>query len=459
MTTMTKPGLDMPVHSPQDLVDYLAGGARPRKCWGIGAESEKLVIMRDSGEAANYSEIAHLLSRLEGTSPWRGVRERDLLIALSGANSSVTLEPGGQLELSGELCPDIHCCWGDFLRHHQEVIRAAEGLGIAFLGLGVQPFTALDKIDWIPKGRYRVMGPYMSRTGDMGQRMMKQSAGLQVNLDFADEADCILKLRLSLALAPLFYALFANSPLLEGKPSGFLSTRGEIWDRTDPERTGLLPEIFAEGAGFPTYVEWALDVPMYFIYRNDAYLDLTRERFTFRRYLREGHGAHRATLADWDMHLSTLFPEARLRPQIELRSADSLPPRLTMAVAALVKGIMYDSQALAQVWEIFRHQSAQERQVLNRAAWRQGLRASMGSRTLQQVALEVVQAARAGLARQQVRDDRGLDETVYLDEIAEIAESGITLAERLLQRWRGDRNEKVAALIDHCGFNELTSNP
>lgn len=457
MTTQAKPGLDTPVQTKQDLIDYLARGARPREDWGIGAESEKLVIQRDTGEAATYAQIARLLSRLEACSPWRGVREKGNIIALSGPHSSVTLEPGGQLELSGEFCADIHCCWGDFLRHHQEVIRAAEGLGIAFLGFGVQPFTALGAIDWIPKGRYDVMGPYMLRTGDMGQRMMKQSAGLQVNLDFQDEADCIAKLRLGLALAPLFYALFANSPLLEGRPSGFLSTRGEIWARTDPERTGLLPEIFAEDAGFATYVEWALDVPMYFIYRDGAYLNLTHEKFTFRRYLEKGYAEHRPTLADWDMHLSTLFPEARLRPQIELRAADSLPPRLTMAVAALVKGVMYDSGALDQVWELFKHQDAQEREALNRAAWSQGLKAPMGGRTLQQVAREVLQVARESLRRQQQRDGRGLDETLYLDEIEEIAMSGVTLAERLLRRWRGDRAEKVATLIDHCGFSELAT--
>lgn len=455
MTTQAKPGLDTPVQSKQDLINYLARGARPRKDWAIGAESEKLVILRDNGEAAPYTDIARLLARLEAVSPWQGVREKEKLIALGGAHSSITLEPGGQLELSGELCADIHCCWGDFLRHHQEVVRAADGLGIAFLGLGVQPFTALDAIDWIPKGRYDVMGPYMLRTGDMGQRMMKQSAGLQVNLDYQDEADCIAKMRLGLALAPLFYALFANSPLLEGRPSGFLSTRGEIWSRTDPDRTGLLPQLFAEDAGFATYVDWALDVPMYFIYRDGAYLDLTAERFTFRRYLHDGFAGHSPTLADWDMHLSTLFPEARLRPQIELRAADSLPPRLTMAVAALVKGIMYDSGALEQVWEIFRKQSSEEREALNRAAWRQGLRAPMGVRTLQEVALEVLQAARESLRRQGQRDGRGLDETVYLDEIEEIAASGVTLAEHLLQNWRGDRAEKVAMLVAHCGFNEL----
>jgi glutamate--cysteine ligase len=282
--------------------------------------------------------------------------------------------------------------------------------------------------------------------------MMKQSAGLQVNLDYADEADCIDKLRLTIALTPLLYALFANSPLLEGRPTGFLTTRGEIWSRTDPDRTGLLPQLFSPDASFATYVEYALDVPMYFIFRDGRFLDLTGERFPFRRYLAEGFAGHRATLADWDLHLSTLFPEARLRPQIEVRPADSLPPRLTLAVAALLKGILYDRVASEEVWSLFKQQLPEERAELCRQSWSLGLRAPFGNRSLREVALDVLQSARRGLQRQRLQNQRGLDETVYLEGIEEIAESGVTLAERLLARWHGSRREKVEVLMDHCGF-------
>ncbi len=452
MTTLIKPNLEKPVESPQDLIDYLARGARPQPRWGIGTEMEKLVIDAETGEAASYERIAALLHKLEASGRWRGVYEKDKLVALIGEASSVTLEPGGQLELSGELCPDLHCSYGGFFRHVNEVVAEAAPLGLVFLGLGVQPFTPLERIEWLPKARYQIMGPYMQRTGDMGQRMMKQSAGLQVNLDYSDEADCIDKLRISLAISPLLYALFANSPIMDGRPSGWLSTRGEIWSRTDPDRTGLIPQLFAEGAGFDTYVEYALDVPMYFISRNGRYLDLTRKPFSFRRYLAEGVDGHRATIGDWDLHLSTLFPEVRLRPQIEIRSADSLPPHLTLAVAALVKGLLYDQDARRETWKLLRGQDRQERDTVFRQSWRLGLKTPFANRTLRELALELLEIARHSLVRQQKTSLCGCDESTYLEGVMEIAESGVTLAERLLERFRGTRQDKLAALMDHCGF-------
>lgn len=452
MTTLLKAHLEAPISGTDDLIAYLARGARPRERWAVGTEMEKLVIDAASGEAAPFSRIEALLQRLEQIGSWQGVRENGRLIALLGPSSSITLEPGGQLELSGELCFDLHCSQADFSRHISEIVDEAAALGLAFLGLGTQPFTPLAQIDWLPKARYGIMGPYMARTGDMGQRMMKQSAGLQVNFDFSDEADCIDKLRIILATAPLQYALFANSPLLDGKPSGFLSSRGEIWSRTDPDRTGLLPQIFADGAGFATYVDYALDVPMYFISRGGAYVDFTRERFSFRRYLAEGFQGQRATLADWDLHLSTLFPEARLRPQIETRSADALPPQLTLGVAALLKGLLYDGDARAAIWALVKHLDAEQRQSLYRDSWRLGLKAPFGRHSLRELALEALAIARESLRRQQFAAGRGLDETVFLDGIDEIASSGVTLAERLLARWQGSRAQKVQALLEHCGF-------
>jgi glutamate--cysteine ligase len=452
MSTLGKPNLDVPVTSRADLVAFLERGARSWDHWGIGTEMEKLVLDAETGEAADFGRIERLLECLEAEGGWRPVREEGHLIALFGRHSAITLEPGGQLELSGRLCTDLHCSYGDFAVHLEQIVDKARGLGLCFFGLGVQPFTPLNRIDWLPKLRYDIMAPYMARTGDMGQRMMKQSAGIQVNLDYQDEADCIAKLRIALATAPLFYALFANSPLLDGRPSGFLSTRGEIWSRTDPDRTGLLPEVFAEGAGFATYVEYALDVPMYFIIRDGRYFDLTRRRFSFRRFLAEGVGPHRPTLADWDLHLSTIFTEARLRPQIELRSADTLPARLTLAVSALAKGLLYDDRAREEIWSLFCHLDAEGRERLCRDAWRLGLQARMNGRPLQEVAVEALAIARRSLQRQAQRDARGLDEGIYLDGVEEIAASGVTLAERLLSRWRGSRQDKLQVLREHCGF-------
>ncbi len=452
MTTFSKNHLQQPVESGADLVAYLRNGARPPEKWGIGAEVEKLVLDGQTGEAASYARIEALLERLARSGKWKSVLEDGRLIALQGRDSSVTLEPGGQLELSGALCPDLYCCRGDFCRHVSDIIREAEPLGLLFLGLGVQPFTPLESIDWLPKPRYGVMRAYMLQTGDMGQNMMKQSAGLQVNLDFSDEEDCIDKLRLGQQLSPLFYALFANSPLMNGRPTGFLSTRGEIWSRTDPDRAGLIPQLFHDGAGLGTYVDYALDVPMYFIAREKRLLDMTRERFTFRRFLAEGFAGYRAILADWDLHLSTLFPEVRLRPQIELRSADSLPPGLTLSVAALAKGLLYDTEARWAVRSLFRGLTPEDLLTVYRQSWRLGLKTPFGRHTLRDVAMEVLAIARKGLARQQRISGGEHDETLFLDGIADIAESGVTLAERLLASWHGSRADKLAMLRKHCGF-------
>jgi glutamate--cysteine ligase len=452
MSTLAKANLDTPVTSTADLVAFLARGARPQQAWGIGTEMEKLVLDRRTGEAADYGRVEALLGVLEAEGGWRPIREDGHLIALFGPHSSITLEPGGQFELSGRLCPDLHCSYGDFASHLAAIVDKARALDLCFFGLGVQPFSTPEQIAWVPKARYAIMGPYMTRRGDMGHRMMKQSAGIQVNLDYQDEADCIAKLRIALATAPLFYALFANSPLLDGRPSGFLSTRGEIWSRTDPDRTGLLPQIFADGAGYATYVDYALDVPMYFILREGRFVDLTQDRFPFRRYLAEGFGPHRPTLADWDLHLSTLFPEARLRPQIEMRSADALPARLTLAVSALAKGLLYDAEAREEIWAFFAPLDTAGRDRLCRDAWRLGLKAELLGRPLREVACEALAIARRSLRRQAAIGDRGLDEGVFLDGIEEVAASGVTLAERLLAAWKGSRQDKLRALCHHCGF-------
>jgi glutamate--cysteine ligase len=455
MTTFSKNNLQEPLESVGDLIAYLRRGARPFAQWKVGVEVEKLVLDGQTGEAASYARIEALLARLADSGSWQSVREEGRLIALQGTGSAVTLEPGGQLELSGALCPDLNCCGDDFCRYISDITREAEPLGLLFLGLGVQPFTPLERIDWMPKLRYGVMRAYMLQTGDMGQHMMKQSAGLQVNLDFADEDDCIDKLRLGQQLSPLFYALFANSPLMNGRPTGFLSTRGEIWSRTDPDRVGLIPQLFRDGAGLATYVDYALDVPMYFIARQGRFLDMTRERFTFRRYLAEGFVGNRAILADWDLHLSTLFPEVRLRPQIELRSADSLPPGLTMSVAALAKGLLYDADARQAVRSLFRALTPEVLLSIYRQSWRLGLKTPLGRHTLRELAVEVLAIAREGLVRQQGATGSGHDETLLLDGIADIAESGVTLAERLLSRWHGSRADKLAILKEHCGFAPL----
>lgn len=438
----------------QQLIDFLLRGARPKDEWGVGLETEKLVVERETGEAADYHRIRALLEKLDGIGGWEGTYDHGHLIGLQGKRSSVTLEPGGQLELSGKFCCDINCSWRDLNRYRQHILVVGQELGLGFLGLGVHPFTSLGKIGWLPKKRYGIMGPYMLKTGDMGQRMMKQTAGTQVNLDFSDEADCVRKLKLSQRLSPLSYALFANSPILEGQPSGFVSLRGEIWSRTDPDRCGLIEQLLQPGSGLGDFVEYALDVPLYFIQRHQEYVDLTGQRLTFRQYLDQGWGEEQATLADWDLHLSTLFPEVRLRPQLEVRSADSLPPRFTAAVAAFYKGLLYSEESLSLAESLLGGLTSDEVHRLHHASWKDGLKAKVNGGTIQEIVVELIAAAKSSLEKQYLNGDSGADEGRFLDVMDEIAVSGVTLAERLLKHWQGDRQNKLNVLFEHCGYAE-----
>lgn len=438
----------------QQLTDFLLRGARPKSDWGVGLETEKLVVDRHTGEAVSYERIRELLAKLDGIGGWQGIYEQGNLIGLQGKRSSVTLEPGGQLELSGKFCCDITCSWRDLNRYRQHIVTMGYELDLVFLGLGVHPFSSLDEIAWLPKSRYEIMAPYMLKSGDMGQRMMKQTAGTQVNLDFSDEEDCMRKLRVAQWLSPVCYALFANSAILEGQPSNSLSLRGEIWSRTDPDRCGLIEQLFKPNAELNDYVEYALDVPLYLIERQQQYIDLTQQRFTFRQFLEEGWKGEQATLDDWNQHLSTLFSEVRLRPQIEVRSADSLPPRYTAAVAAFYKGLLYTEQGLSGVESIFSDLEPDDFRLLYQTSWREGLKTRIKDGTLQEVAIELLRIATLSLQEQYLNGDSGADESDFLRVMDEIASSGETLAERLLKRWGGGRKEKLQLLFEHCGYDQ-----
>lgn len=440
----------------QQLLDFLLRGARPRDEWGIGLETEKLVVDRLTGEAAGYERIRELLGRLDGIGGWEGMYEGENLIGLRGKRSSVTLEPGGQLELSGKFCCDIHCSWRDLRRYRKHILLMGRELNLVFLGLGTLPFTPLDRIPWLPKNRYRIMAQYMLKTGDMGQRMMKQTAGTQVNLDFSDATDCARKLRVAQRLSPVSYALFANSPLLDGKPSGYLSTRGEIWSRTDADRCGLIDQLLSPDAGLEEFVEYALDVPLYFIEREQGYVDMTTSRYTFRQFLDAGWKGERATLKDWNLHLSTLFPEVRLRPQIEVRSADSLPPRYTASVAAFYKGLLYTEKALSGAESLLLGIEQAEFVELYRNSWRLGLKAVYSAGSLRELAETLLALARESLQQQFVQGNSAADESHFLDPLTELVASGETLAERLLQLWPQQRSEQLKLLVNHCGYNDET---
>lgn len=444
--------MNQPIESAAVLSDFLARGGKSADKWGVGLEVEKLILDRNTGEAAPYERIRDLLAHLEGTLGWEGIYDGESLVGLQGGNSSVTLEPGGQIELSGRLCRDIHCSQRDFDRYVGQIVAVGAELDLCFLGLGAQPFTPLDQIEWLPKKRYDVMGPYMLKVGDMGQRMMKQTAGTQVNLDFSDEADCARKVRLVQLLTPVFYALFANSPILEDRPAGALSVRGEIWSRTDSDRCGLIDQLLKSGAGFSDYVEYALDVPLYFLQREGRLINMTEQRFTFRQYLESGFQDSRATLADWDLHLSTLFPEVRLRPQIEVRSADSLPPKMAASVAGLVKGLLYDEEALRTVERLLGDLDDEEFKLLYRSSWKTGLKTPFRGGNLLEVAGELLGEARRSLQRQYQQQLSDSDESHFLDSLDELVGRGETLAERLMAGWSGTRQEKMEVLLAHCGY-------
>ena len=447
---MLKPGSPVPpIEEKGQLLAYLAGGARPVDKRFIGAELEKLVIVRDTGEAAPYDLIEQLLKQLEAEPGWQGIYENDHLIALKGEDSSITLKPGGQLELSGALCSDIHCCHGDLVKHLKQISQKAADLNLAFLGLGIQPFSSLESIEWLPKDRYKIMGPYMKRLGGHGQEMMTLSAGVQINLDFTDADDCLEKLRFGMMLSPLLYALFANSPLLHGEPSGFLSTRGAFWSTTDPDRSGLIMALFDSDATLETYVDYALAVPMYFIIRDGRFVDLTGQRFSFNQFWKEGFAEYTATMDDWILHLSTIFPEIRLHPQLEIRSIDALPREMSLAAAALLKGLFYDPAAQHDAMRLFR---SEDLPASYKPAPAKGLKTRHNSHTLQDLAREALTLAREGLQRQKISNNCGMDETIYLDVLEEIAEDGVTLAERLLRDWKGSHKEKLDALLRHCSL-------
>jgi glutamate--cysteine ligase len=324
MTDFRESGEAAPIESIDQLVDEFHQAGKPRDRWTIGTEYEKLAVDPRTGQAIGFSGargIETLLRELAERFDWEPQEESGRTIALRRAHASITLEPGGQVELSGEPYRTLHETREELATHVHELATVGGELGIAFVGLGMQPVSTLDGIEWVPKQRYAIMRDYMPRVGTLGHRMMKQTATVQANIDYADEADAMRKLRIGMATAPIVNAIFANSCISENRLNGQLSYRGYIWTDTDRARCGLLPFAFRPGASFRDYVDWALDVPLYFVLRGGRY----RTEVTgvpFRRFLDTGLDGQRATLDDWRLHLTTLFPEVRLKGYIELRSAD-----------------------------------------------------------------------------------------------------------------------------------------
>jgi len=431
------------------LVEYLAAGCKPKEAWRIGTEHEKFAFLTDTLKPVPYEGERSIRALLEGLlerhCSWTPIMEGDYIIGLKDEKSggSITLEPGGQFELSGAAVSNLHQTCEEIHEHLGHVRDIGDKLGIGFLGMGFSPLWTLEETPVMPKGRYQIMREYMAKVGNLGRDMMFRSATVQVNLDFESEQDMVKKMRVSLALQPVVTALFANSPFTEGKPNGYQSFRSAIWLDTDPARTGMLPFAFEDGFGFERYVDYALDVPMYFVYRDGQYINATGQSFRdFMAGKLPALPGEQPTLKDWEDHLTTIFPEVRLKQFLEMRGADGGPWKILCALPALWTGLLYDQSALDAAWDLVRDWTEDERQQLRQDVPKEALKARIKGRTVRAIAQDVLAIARATLDKRNLTGCRNLTESRFLDVLDEIVEFGETQSDVLLElyegRWQGD---------------------
>ncbi|MGR3757305.1 MAG: glutamate--cysteine ligase [Tranquillimonas sp.] len=437
-----------PIERHEQLAEYLEAGCKPASEWRIGTEHEKFGYCRDTLEPLPYDGPRSIRAMLEGLRDrydWQPVEESGRLIGLQKAGANISLEPGGQLELSGAPLETIHQTCDEVNEHLAQVKDVADGIGAGFIGLGAAPHWTHEDMPLMPKGRYKLMDGYMQRVGTHGTQMMRRTCTVQVNLDFGSEADMVRKFRVALALQPVATALFANSPFFEGRLNGHKSWRSRIWRGLDPARTGMLPFVFEDGMGFERYVEYALDVPMYFVYRDGRYLDALGQ--SFRDFLRGELPAlpgEKPTLSDWADHLTTLFPEVRIKRFMEMRGADGGPWRRLCALPAFWVGLCYDGAALDAAWDLAKGWDAETRDALRVAASVSGLQAEVGGLKMLDLAREAVAIAEAGLKARAREGSGGLipDETHFLGALKESVETGRAPADELIAQyegpWQGD---------------------
>ncbi|SMC51986.1 glutamate--cysteine ligase [Primorskyibacter flagellatus] len=433
-----------PVEHKDQLTDYLASGCKPKEDWRIGTEHEKFGYCKDTLKPLPYEGERSILAMLEGLRDrhgWAPVEEAGKLIGLEKDGANVSLEPGGQLELSGAPLETIHETCDEVNAHLRDVKDIADAVGVGFIGLGAAPIWTHDEMPMMPKGRYRLMNEYMDRVGTMGKSMMYRTCTVQVNLDFSSEADMVKKMRVAIALQPVATALFANSPFFEGHPNGHKSWRSRIWRDLDPDRTGTLPFVFEDGFGFEAWVDYALDVPMYFVYRDGKYIDALGQ--SFRDFLKGELPAlpgEIPTLSDWADHLTTIFPEARVKKFLEMRGADGGPWRRLCALPAYWVGLLYDQTALDAAWDLAKDWDAETREALRVAASQDALQAKVGGIDMHDLARQTVEIAEAGLKARARPGAGGLvpDETHFLNALKESVESGKTPADELLEHYAGE---------------------
>ncbi|HEU4992761.1 MAG TPA: glutamate--cysteine ligase [Luteimonas sp.] len=442
---------ESPVTDRRELVEYMASGARPRADWRIGTEHEKFGFRLDDLRPPTFDGARGIEALLTGMQRfgWSPVQESvdgqpPRTIALLRDGASVTLEPAGQLELSGAQLETIHqtCC--EVECHLQEVRAVADELGLGFLGMGFQPKWRRDEMPWMPKGRYRIMRDYMPKVGSLGLDMMTRTCTVQVNLDVGSEADMVKKFRVSLALQPVATALFADSPFTEGKPNGYLSYRSHIWTDTDPGRTGMLDFVFEDGFGYERYVDYLLDVPMYFSYREGKYIDLSGKSFrAFMDGRLDALPGTRPTLRDWSDHMTTAFPEVRLKKYLEMRGADGGPWNRLCALPAFWVGLLYDDAALDAAWDLVKDFTMAERNALRDGVPKHALKlaapSSLGrGATVRDLARRALEISAAGLQRRARANRNGADERIFLAPLMDYVDANQTPAERKLELFHGE---------------------
>ena len=456
---MARDQIDMtPIESRDELVAWLEKGCKPKSQFRVGTEHEKFAFLIEDHRPVPYAGRRSIRSLLEGMHDllgWEPIMEGENIIGMFDVTGggAISLEPGGQFELSGAPVDNVHQTASELFSHLAQVREVAKPLGIGFLGLGMTPNWSRADMPVMPKGRYRIMTNYMPKVGKYGLDMMYRTCTVQANLDFSSEADMVRKLRVSLALQPVATALFANSPFTECKPNGFLSMRSQIWTDTDNQRAGMLPWAFEDGMGFEAYVDYALDVPMYFVKRGDDYIDVSGSSF---RDFFDGRNpkipGERPTLSDWANHLSTIFPEVRLKRYLEMRGADGVPWGRLPALPAFWVGLLYDDVSLDAAWDIVKHWNAHERQALRDDVPRLGFKARIKDRYLFEVAKECLALSHAGLRRRGRIDHLGRDESRHLDPLDRIIDAGHTPAEEMLEKFNGVWGKSVDPAYTEYAF-------